>query len=185
MSMLKSFNPRSHPRVRATVRQRVDGYGRVVSIHARTRGCERPPYCLLSLSQLVFQSTLAPEGASDAIYKYASHRAASFNPRSHPRVRATTSKRGQRRRRCVSIHARTRGCERRPPHRGSVRFGVVSIHARTRGCERLLLLVLLEARMRFQSTLAPEGASDRRPRRCPRRRSRFQSTLAPEGASDH
>ncbi len=108
-----SFNPRSHPRVRATYNSPIRWRILSVSIHARTRGCERP----CSLSRLApggsrFQSTLAPEGASDVCDCVNLRDNKSFNPRSHPRVRAT--ERG-----CllmlgfyVSIHARTRGCER-------------------------------------------------------------------------
>ena len=83
-----SFNPRSHPRVRATAQVCKKRGGEMVSIHARTRGCERqsPFGCLLALT--------------------------SFNPRSHPRVRATRDRSTDVYHNRVSIHARTRGCER-------------------------------------------------------------------------
>ncbi len=108
----------------------------------------------------MFQSTLAPEGASDPIRIQPHAVAAGFNPRSHPRVRATT-------RRCdaicrcrVSIHARTRGCERPAPSVRKCKWWRVSIHARTRGCERHWRYYRDADNRRFQSTLAPEGASD-------------------------
>ncbi len=39
---------------------------------------------------------------------------------------------------------------------------LVSIHARTRGCERLGSGTTAAVSLQFQSTLAPEGASDAR-----------------------
>ncbi len=107
-----------------------------------------------------FQSTLAPEGASDSASRGAPRRSTSFNPRSHPRVRATITRAGFATKIRVSIHARTRGCER-PLCQTVARVEIlVSIHARTRGCERLRRRCDSHRALQFQSTLAPEGASD-------------------------
>ncbi len=60
----------------------------------------------------------------------------------------------------------------------------VSIHARTRGCERQSGVNMQPAKNLFQSTLAPEGASDPWWLGLASAFKMFQSTLAPEGASD-
>ncbi len=181
----RCFNPRSHPRVRATCDVCHALLAPFVSIHARTRGCERRRihgsdicakgfqstlapegasdqvsiafYCQLKQ----FQSTLAPEGASDAVRMPNNTPPKCFNPRSHPRVRATVL-----------------GHSSLPPYK-------VSIHARTRGCERPYAYLYVGRVESFQSTLAPEGASDVYASCRRRQKALFQSTLAPEGASDN
>ncbi len=225
------FNPRSHPRVRATSAKLMAAIEHAVSIHARTRGCERHCCPGRDARKNEFQSTLAPEGASDIVIQDAMPDDVSFNPRSHPRVRATINLALSGRLTAVSIHARTRGCERRtlgtmsgqtdkfqstlapegasdrpaprirrpaprfnPRSHPRVRATMtalperiqsgVSIHARTRGCERLCWTRRILTINQFQSTLAPEGASDRRCADMSFAAIGFQSTLAPEGASD-
>ncbi len=107
------FNPRSHPWVRANHCLRRLHHPSSVSIHARTRGCERTRFGWTPPRPSEFQSTLAPVGASEtagvALYDGRKER---FNPRSHPWVRAKFSNCRSTADNRVSIHARTRGCER-------------------------------------------------------------------------
>ncbi len=154
------FNPRSHPRVRATCNVCKREAVPRVSIHARTRGCERRTTGGLPVQAAVFQSTLAPEGASDRQRVDGHDRLECFNPRSHPRVRATRPK--------FKIHFFRRFQSTLAPEGASDGRG----QRRGRG------------QARFQSTLAPEGASDGRGRESGPIYRMFQSTLAPEGASD-
>ncbi len=156
-----------------------------------------------------FQSTLAPVGASEIGARFLKEPTSRFNPRSHPWVRAKLARYSQASGECcfnprshpwvrakracacvcarireVSIHARTRGCER--SYRGDtlavygkfqstlapvgaserIVFFVqcahvgVSIHARTRGCERNVTIGMTTMAVKFQSTLAPVGASE-------------------------
>ncbi len=179
------FNPRSHPWVRANSTGEGKTYEVVVSIHARTRGCERKGYIVSDLAGVI-----------------------SFNPRSHPWVRAKRCDTAVDFMDGVSIHARTRGCERRELAPDFARTFGVSIHARTRGCERNVLTRIAFCHRAFQSTLAPVGASEggcldsgnvrqfvsihARTRGCERiwrhlvtfHSRAFQSTLAPVGASE-
>ncbi len=134
----------------------------IVSIHARTRGCERPESTLYIYTvHFLFQSTLAPEGASDDTEREIGLIKTSFNPRSHPRVRATH---------CLGVSMD------RPPSfnpRSHPRVRATRPGPRKR------------PHLSFQSTLAPEGASDRWHWHINDVATRFQSTLAPEGASDN
>ncbi len=131
-----------------------------------------------------FQSTLAPVGASERTIIFWPLEMQCFNPRSHPWVRAKLVRQQIRQLFRVSIHARTRGCERIAAFVDwHVPFGV-SIHARTRGCERIDPYTKADTGQVFQSTLAPVGASECCFARRWQRQYLFQSTLAPVGASE-
>ncbi len=109
----RGFNPRSHPRVRATIG--VTGRTPSISKFQSTlapEGASDPPPSDVMVARQQFQSTLAPEGASDPAANFRLASSFCFNPRSHPRVRATPTMLVEAEDFVVSIHARTRGCER-------------------------------------------------------------------------
>ncbi len=84
-------------------------------------GASDGPWVLGDDGEFEFQSTLAPEGASDSSGIFVGSTLGCFNPRSHPRVRATRSAKLLPVPDLVSIHARTRGCERLEGWRSAVK----------------------------------------------------------------